>query len=222
MRGHAISYSEAELAWLEANHALPIGEYAARFIERFGRAELSPANIHALRKRKGWRTGRTGRYEPGATPANKGIRCPDGKGGRHPNARRTQFATGCRTGKAALNYKPIGSERLHKGGYVQRKIHDGMPMQSRWRFVHLINWEAIHGPLPSGYALKCVDGDRQNTAAENWELVSRGVLARLNGGRHKTRLAFDDASPELKPTLMAVARLEQRAHELRKPSADKR
>ena len=222
MKGRAISYSAEELAWLEANHTLPIADYAQQFAARFGRSDVSVSNINALRKRRGWRTGRSGRFQPGQAPLNKGMICPDGTGGRHPNAKRTQFAKGGRTGMAALNYKPIGTERPYKGGYIQRKIHDGMPMQSRWRFVHLINWEAVNGPLPEGFALKCLDGDRQNTDPSNWTPVARGVLARLNGGRHKRRIAFDDAAPELKPTLMAVAKLEQRAHELRRSKAERR
>jgi hypothetical protein len=216
VKGRAIPYNAEEMAWLEANRLLPIAEYHAGFVAEFDREDVSVINLHSLRKRKGWKTGRTGQFAPGQESWNKGKPCPEGKGGRHPNAQRTQFKPGVRQGVAVKLYKPIGTERLSKEGYLERKIHDGMPLQSRWRAVHLVEWEAINGPVPPGHCLKCLDGDRLNTSPENWQLVSRGVLSRLNGGRHKTRLAFDAAEPEVKPAVMALAQVEQAAHERRK------
>jgi hypothetical protein len=72
---------------------------------------VTAQNLHALRKRMGWLTGRTGRFDRGHEPDNKGKRCPEGKGGRHPNARKTEFKKGSRSGVAVKLYKPIGSER---------------------------------------------------------------------------------------------------------------
>lgn len=218
MKGHPILYSEAEMAWLEANRLLVISDYHAAFVAMFGRQDVTQQHLHALRKRKGWKTGRTGCFEKGAAPHNKGVPCPPGKGGRHPNARKTQFRKGGRTGNAALNYKAIGTERVSIDGYLERKVHDGMPRQSRWQLVHKLNWEAANGPVPDGMALKCI-GDRLNTDPANWQLIPRALLPRLNGGRHKRRLAYDAAPAELKPTLMAVAKLEQGIHEKRKGEA---
>ncbi|WP_235512543.1 HNH endonuclease [Sphingomonas sp. Leaf17] len=87
--------------------------------------------------------------------------------------------------------------------------------------VQRIEWEAAHGPIPEGYALKCLNGDRLDTSPANWSPVSRGVLARLNGGRHRKTLAYDDASPELRPAVMALAKIRQRASECQ-PNAPNR
>lgn len=217
MKGRAIVYSDAELGWLKDNRELPISEYAARFNGAFGR-DVSAANLHALRKRKGWKTGRTGRFAKGHAPSNKGVPCAPGVGGRHPNAQRTQFKPGGRTGRAAQNYQPVGAERLSKEGYVERKVHDGLPMQSRWKQVHRIEWERFNGPIPDGCCLKSIDGDRANTDPANWQLVSRSLLPALNGGRHKRRPSYDSAEPELRPTLLAMAKVEDRARKLRRPA----
>jgi hypothetical protein len=214
MKGRHIRYSADEMAWLEAHRLLPISDYYAAFTAAFCRDDVSAQNLHALRKRKGWKTGRTGHFEKGREPWSKGRKCPPGKGGRHPNAVKTQFRKGNRSGIAARVYVPIGTERI-RDGYLVRKINDDFPLQARWRGVHLLNWEAINGPLPKGHALKCLDGNRLNCDPSNWEAVSRGVLARLNGGRTKRRLPFDQAAEELKPTVMALAKLEQRAMEAR-------
>lgn len=109
-------------------------------------------------------------------------------------------------------WRPVGSERVWDG-YVQRKIKDVGPSKQRWRWLHLINFEAVNGPLPAGHVLKCLDGNTQNTEASNWVAVPKGVLSRLNGGPRQKRLCFDRAPPELKPTLMAIAVLEHKLHQ---------
>lgn len=216
MKGSAIPYSREERAWVEANKSLVITELHHAFCDRFGRSDVTAGNLHALRKREGWLTGRTGQFAKGQAPMNKGKPCEPGKGGRHPNARRTQFAKGERRGVAARLWKPIGTERLSKEGYLERKIHDDMPLQSRWRAVHLLNWEALHGPVPKGHALKCLDGIRTNTDPGNWEAVPRALLPRLNGGRHGNKPVFDRAPAELKPIILATAKLEHRARTIRR------
>lgn len=216
MKGRAIPYSAEEMTWLETNRLMVISDYHRAFVERFARDDVSLINLHSLRKRKGWSTGRTGCFEKGQEPPNKGKKCAPGTGGRHPNARKTQFQKGQRTGIAQKNYKPIGYERITEDGYRERKINDDLPFKNRWQLVQRIEWEAVNGPIPDGYALKCLDGDKLNCDPSNWEPVHRGVLARLNGGRFRKTLPYDAAPAELKPTVMAVAKLRHRACELRK------
>lgn len=126
--------------------------------------------------------GRTDGKRGGATRFQKGN-VSWNKGQKHPasgRSRDTQFQPGHRGGKAAEVYKPIGTERLTRDGYLERKIHDGMPLRSRWRAVHLVRWEEINGPIPKGHALVFRDGDKTNTAPENMELVTRAELMRRN------------------------------------------
>lgn len=198
-QGRRMPIAEAELAWLEQNCTKPIADYHHEFCQAFARSDLSAEQLHALRKREGWRTGRNGRFEKGRTPANKGKPRP-----YNENSARTQFKKGNRSGVAVDKYQPIGTECV-RDGYLVRKIHDGLPRQSRWRAVHLLNWEALHGPIPEGSALKC-KGARGNPDPANWEMVPRAVLPRLN---NRWGRGYDVAPAELKPTIMAVARLEQ-------------
>lgn len=219
MKGHPIPYSTAEMVWLEANRLLPIADYHRAWCAHTGRTDVKAVNLASLRKRMGWLTGRTGRFVPGQPPHNRGKPCPPGSGGRHPNAAATHFRKGERRGRAAQRYKPIGTERLSKEGYLERKVHDGLPLQSRWRAVHLIEWEAVNGPVPPKHALKCLDGDRRNTDPSNWQVVPRALLPALNGGRFKKRLAYDDAAPEVKPSVMAIAQVEHALHQHRRKRA---
>ena len=213
MKGRGIRYTAEEIAWLSDNQTLTIAEYHRQFVERFGRADVEKGHLHALRKRKGWKTGRTGRFVKGQVPLNKGKPCPDGAGGRHPNAQRTQF----KKGQLPHNTKHLGHERVSKDGYVEISVAETNPhtdYERRYVLKHKWRWEQQNGPVPKGMALKCL-GDRTNTDPSNWKLVPRALLPRLNGrfGR-----GYDDAPDEMKPVIMAVAQLE---HRVRKRQAGK-
>src|SRR5882724_9663795 len=62
-KGRHRRFSAEEMSWLEANHALPIADYHRAFVAEFSRDDVRPQNLHALRKRMGWKTGRTGQFE---------------------------------------------------------------------------------------------------------------------------------------------------------------
>lgn len=138
------------------------------------KSEAYLASPAACRLRKGDGVGAATRFKPGQHSWNKGMK------GLNLGGIETQFKPGHRGGKAAELYQPIGTERISKDGYIQRKINDDMPLQRRWRGVHIINWEAVNGPLPKGHALVFKDGNKQNTAVENLELLSRAELMRRN------------------------------------------
>lgn len=208
MKGRWISYSDEELCWIKACSDQPRPETHALFVQIYNRPDVSLSNFNSLCKRNGWLTGRTGQFTKGQTSHNAGK-----KGLRFPGSEKGWFRKGERRGVATKLYQPIGTERVSKDGYRERKINDDMPLQRRWRGVHLVEWEAKNGPLPKGHALKCLDGDKLNTDPSNWEAVPRALLPRLNGrfGR-----AYDEAPAELKPTIMATAKLEHRLREMRK------
>ena len=68
-------------------------------------------------------------------------------------------------------------------------------------------------------ALKCLDGDKQNCDPANWEAVPRALLPRLAGGnRYRRVLAFDDAAPEVRLSILAIAKLEHAARQRAKPN----
>ncbi|MBN9459005.1 MAG: HNH endonuclease [Bosea sp.] len=209
-------FNAEEVAWLRANATLPHEEYYRGFRAAFGREDVSPAQVRAARKRQRWKTGRTGRFEKGQAPRNKGKRCAPGTGGLHPNAVRTHF----KKGQRPHTYRGPGHERIdEQDGYVILIVEERNPWTgaaTRQVHKHRWLWEKANGPLPEGFVLKCLDGDKTNTDPSNWEAVPRAVLARLNGGRHKTFLAFDDAPAELKPTLLARAKLQHKLSTLKR------
>lgn len=205
MRGRSIPYSDAEIAWIAARAGEPRRALHAAFIAAFGRGDISFANFKAKCTRAGIKTGRTGCFPPGQTPANKGRHMP-----LHPNSAATRF----KKGNLPHNTNYAGHERVTQDGYIEISVNERNPhtgFERRYVLKHLWRWRQINGPLPAGHCLKCRDGNRLNTEPENWELVPRAILPRLNGGRFKKVLAYDEAAPALRPAIMAVARLDHAA-----------
>ena len=78
-------------------------------------------------------------------------------------------------GHRPVNVKPIGYERVCKeDGYVYIKVAEGKPMVLKHRYV----WEQTNGPIPAGYNITFIDGNRQNCDLSNLQLISREDSAR--------------------------------------------
>jgi hypothetical protein len=205
MKGRSTAYSNAELTWIKRREKTPRRQLHAEFVETFGRSKLSLHNFRQLCMRRGLLTGRTGCFEKGVVPANKGKKMPF-----NANSARTQF----KKGQLPRNTKHLGHERIDKDGYILVSVAETNPhtgYDRRYVFKHRWLWEKKHGPVPKGMVLKC-KGDKSNSDPSNWELISRAVLARLN----KSQNRFDTAPAELKPAIMAIAKLRDRLGEKRR------
>jgi len=210
MKRAAVKYSVQELTWIEARKELPRRDLHAKFTARFNRTDVSHDHLKSLCKRNGWLTGRTGCYEPGSVPANKGKKMPF-----NANCARTQF----KKGQMPHNTKYLGHEHVTKDGYVEISVaetnpHTGAPRRYVQKHRHL--WEQENGPVPEGMCLKSRDGDKSNTDPSNWTCIPRAMLPRLNGrfGRD-----YDAAPPEVKPVLLATAKLEHEVREAKRANS---
>lgn len=210
MKGTPNTYSAVELAWIEAHRHEPRPVAHAAFVAKFDRPDVTLGAYAGLCKRKGWATGRTGRFVAGQKSWNAGKSYPP-----HPNSAATQF----KSGTVPPNRKPMGSERIAKDGYIEMKVPERDPHTghaTRYMHKHRWLWEQANGPVPKGAVLKCLDGDKTNTDPSNWVAIPRALLPRLAGGRWK-RVPYDTAPDELKPTLLAIARLAHKVKERRSP-----
>lgn len=203
-KGKPVRLSECEQVFLEVRKEMPRRELHAEFQRVFDRPEVTLGVIKALYCRRGWKTGRTGRFEKGQEPPNKGRKFPG----------RTS-ATSFRKGNVPHTYKGPGHEYVDSNGYVIL-ILDEPHRHTQGRrtnpvFKHRHLWEQAHGPVPPGHRLKCLDGNKANCDPSNWDLVSDAMMPRLAGRSDRGRPGYDQAPPELKPTLLAIAKLEHKA-----------
>lgn len=138
------------------------------------------ASSYAGRIGRGERRGSATEFRAGMTPWNKGRHYV--AGGRSAE---TRFKPG-RAAHEARNYRPIGSLRVSKDGYLERKVTDNPALAParRWVGVHRLVWEAAHGPVPNGYAVTFKPGRRTTDASsitpDALELTHRADLMRRN------------------------------------------
>lgn len=204
MKRRRIDWQPEELAWIPEMQPF----YRTRrdqweaFKYRFGRQEVSFGAFAGLCKRNGWLTGHDGRFQKGHTSHNKGR-----KGYHPPGSEKGWF----RPGSRPHTWRGAGHESIDgKDGYVWLIVDERNPYTgaaTRRVQKHRWLWEREHGPVPEGHCLKCIDGDRTNTDPSNWECIPRRVAVLLNGGPYRKHLSYDDAAFELKPTVMAIAKL---------------
>lgn len=155
--------------------------------ERLG---ASPRNVGQRARKLGlkkceafMRSELSGKLQAGAEPWNKGTNYV--AGGRSAE---TRFKKGEMKGAAQANYVPIGSLRVTKDGYLERKVTDAHPVPARrWVAVHRLVWEQSHGPVAPGHVVVFKPGqlttDPEAITVEKLEMVSRRELMRRNS-RH--------------------------------------
>jgi hypothetical protein len=185
--GEIVIWTKEAVALLRKRYPDTLTADLARTLNRSSRSVYEKAAQLGIKKSaeffsssKAGRTdgvrGSATRFQKGLVPWNKGLKGYTA-GGRSAE---TRFKPGHRTGRAHQLYRPIGAERISKDGYLERKIHDGLPMQSRWRAVHILLWEKHHGALPKGHAVVFRNSDKADIRIENLDLVTRNQLMRLN------------------------------------------
>lgn len=193
----AIPYSDVELAWIEANRTLTRRALHREFIKKFDREDVSVDDLKSLCTRKGWASGRDGRFAKGSVPPNKGL-----KGHYAPGCEKSWF----KKGHVPANHKPFGHERIcPKDGVTLIKVDMDHPYFPGRRGYYIPKqrflWEQGNGPIPSGMILRCLDGNKQNFDLDNWAVITKGLNARLN------QRGYDDVPLELKPSAFLAAQL---------------
>lgn len=186
MYGH--QYTEEEQKFMEEyvpGHSYR--EIQKAFTEKFGWG-ISAGQVNAYIGNHHLNTGRTGRFQKGQKPHNKGK-----KGTCAAGCEKTWF----RTGNIPANYRPVGSERVNVDGYIEVKVAD----PDRWKLKHRVVWESVNGKIPEGYMVIFRDNDKTNTGIENLLLIRRGTHAVLN------RTGLCRYSGEFKETAVCIAEL---------------
>jgi hypothetical protein len=195
--GRRLTFSTEQQQFIRENYPeMSLKELSVVFVTRFGPIKTA-GQIRTFIHNHGITSGRTGRFKKGMTSWNKGI-----KG--YIGANITSF----RKGNIPANWKPLGTERVNRDGYIEVKVAERNPYTghpTRYRLKHQILWERARGPVPAGKIVIFLDGDKSNCSIENLACISRAEGVRLN------QFGYTNLPIELKPTMMALVQLKARA-----------
>jgi hypothetical protein len=142
-------------------------EIAELFNKQFN-LNLTTSQVNSFVGNRKLNTGRTGSFEKGMKPWNKGLK---GYMGRN----KTTF----KKGNKPHNWVPAGSERITRDGYIEIKIKEGR-FKKNWRGKHIVIWEQHNGALPKGHVIIFGDRDNRNFDIKNLICVSRQQLLIMN------------------------------------------
>ena len=135
--------------------------------------EFSSQQIESALRRYNLKTGNTGQFKKYQEPWNKGL-----KG--YIGANKTSF----KKGTIPPNYKPVGTERFAKDGYIVVKVKD----PNVWELKHRYIYKKHYGEIPNGYNVIFADKNISNFDIDNLILVSKAEMLILN----KNKLIFED------------------------------
>jgi len=175
---------------------MPCRVLTQAFNKRFGTTKTE-VQINAFLGNHGIRSGRTGRFVKGHVAWNRGI-----KGFMGANV------TSFQKGHMPRNKKRLWSERITRDGYIEISILERNPYTgapTRFKLKHVWLWEMEHGPVPKGHVVFFKDGNRLNCVTGNLLLVKRTELLTLNLQNYR------ETDSRLKPSVLALARLEAKA-----------
>lgn len=160
--------------------------------EKFN-TKFTVEQVKGFKNRNKISSGITCRFEKGHKPWNKNLK------GLDIGGKETRF----KKGHQPLNYRPVGSERTIKDGYIEIKVAD----PNVWKLKHNVIWEEAYGKIPDGHVLVFLDSNRLNVTLENLALISRAELARMN----QNNLFSED--PELTLAGITLVRLNKKIYD---------
>lgn len=192
-KGVPNKYTVEQLGYLEANKEMPRQELTDAFNAKFG-TSYDKQVLRTLCKRKGWFTGRNGRFGKDSQPWNKGT----------VGVMKANSGSWTKTNRLEWNRKPIGYERFHIDGYVMVKVAE----PNKFKLKHVFIWENANGPVPDKHVIRFKDGNKTNFNLDNLACISLGANARLN-----KQYKHGAADAELKPLLITMAQIDQKIYE---------
>lgn len=192
MVGHKYSKEEHEfLRTFIPGHTYKeiVAEYNKRFDE-----PITESRVKAYMANHKINNGLTGRFKKGQIPFNKGKKGVCAKG-----CEKTWFTKG----HLPHNTKPVGYERITKDGYIEVKIKmrpSSPDCNDNFKAKHHIVWEEVHGPIPKGYKITFLDGNKQNCSLDNLALITCAEHLQV------TRRGLRSKNPRLTETGILIAK----------------
>jgi hypothetical protein len=117
--------------------------------------------------------GKNTRYQKGNIPENKGRKWAEYMS---LDGQKNCLKTCYKMGNIPYNYRPLGSERFTKGGYIEVKTQEPDVFELKHRVV----LQQHNGKIPKGYNIQFKDGNRTNCDIENLYMINQHEQVRNN------------------------------------------
>ena len=171
-------YSEEQKEFIITNN---YGKYSKELAEMFNQhfnTNITAKEIAYFRRNNKLKSGLTGQFKKGNVAHNKGKKQIEYMSQESiERTKKTRF----KKGNKPKNYRPIGSERITKDGYIEVKVAD----PNKWETKNKIIYKQYFGDIPKGHKVIYADGNKLNNDINNLILVSDNEELIMN--RHKLR-----------------------------------
>lgn len=171
-------YSEEQKEFIITNN---YGKYSKELAEMFNQyfnTNITAKEIAYFRRNNKLNSGLTGQFKKGNVPHNKDKKQVEYMSKEAiERTKETRF----KKGNKPKNYRPVGSERITKDGYIEVKVSD----PNKWETKNKIIYKQYFGDIPEGHKIIYADGNKLNNDINNLILVSDNEELIMN--RHKLR-----------------------------------
>ena len=196
-------YSEEQKEFIITNN---YGKYSKELAEMFNQhfnTNITAKEIAYFRRNNKLNSGLTGQFKKGNVPHNKGKKQIEYMSQESiEKTKKTRF----KIGNKPKNYRPVGSERITKDGYIEVKVAD----PNKWETKNKIIYKQYYGDIPEGHKIIYADGNQLNNDINNLILVSNNEELIMN----RYRLRTEDI--ELTKTGYLIAKVIDKTNELNK------
>lgn len=158
-------YSEEQKEFIITNN---YGKYSKELAEMFNQhfnTNITAKEIAYFRRNNKLNSGLTGQFKKGHVSHNKGKKQIEYMSQEAiERTKKTRF----KIGNKPKNYRPVGSERITKDGYIEVKVAD----PNKWETKNKIIYKQYFGDIPKGHKVIYADGNKLNNDINNLILVS--------------------------------------------------
>ena len=172
-------YSEEQKEFIITNN---YGKYSKELAEMFNQhfnTNITAKEIAYFRRNNKLNSGLTGQFKKGNVAHNKGKKQIEYMSQEAiERTKETRF----KIGNKPKNYRPVGSERITKDGYIEVKVAD----PNKWETKNKIIYKQYFGDIPKGHKVIYADGNKLNNDINNLILVSDNEELIMNRYRLRT------------------------------------
>ena len=172
-------YSEEQKEFIITNN---YGKYSKELAEMFNQhfnTNITAKEIAYFRRNNKLNSGLTGQFKKGNVPHNKDKKQVEYMSKEAiERTKETRF----KKGNKPKNYRPVGSERITKDGYIEVKVSD----PNKWETKNKIIYKQYFGDIPKGHKVIYADGNKLNNDINNLILVSDNEELIMNRYRLRT------------------------------------